>query len=671
MKWLRNASIRTKLVLLAGTAVLFALALSSTGIIVSDVRMIRSATLEQLEVQARMMEFNSDGVLAFADEHAAKDLLQSMSLQPAVEAACLLDTQGDVFAAYQKDPNEPLKIPSHLTDGAHVTKSGHIEIVMPVREDDDNGEVVGTLYIRANTDNIGAHLAAQIRYIVLVSLGSLLIAVTITAFLQNAISRPILRLSEAAQVITREENYSIRVSREAQDELGTLYRSFNQMLDALKSTHDEVALQAERLAKEVGVRKRAESDLMVAKEAAEASNRAKSEFLANMSHEIRTPLTGILGFTDVLLAGGDDGDIAKRNEYLTTIQASGKHLLTVINDILDLSKIESGRVEFEHEACKPDELVEEVLRVLQVKADEKQLSLTARWESQVPRMIYTDAPRVRQALINLIGNSIKFTGRGSVEVVGRLAQFEGRPQIEFDVIDTGIGIMEDQLAKIFDPFVQADSSVTRRFGGTGLGLAITRKIARGLGGDLTAVSEIGEGSTFTFRFDTGDISGVPLVTPMDARKMTVRVERPKVAKVSKELKVLLVEDGDTNRKLIKLLLERAGAKVETAENGAVGVEVALKQRFDVILMDMQMPVMDGYTASRRLRDAGQTLPIIALTAHTMSGDREKCLEAGCTDYLTKPINAEQMFATIERSMHEAAGRKVAEVSPDSDTVRVV
>jgi CheY-like chemotaxis protein len=252
-----------------------------------------------------------------------------------------------------------------------------------------------------------------------------------------------------------------------------------------------------------------------------------------------------------------------------------------------------------------------------------------------------------------------------------LTQFEGRPQIEFDVIDTGIGIMEDQLAKIFDPFVQADSSVTRRFGGTGLGLAITRKIARGLGGDLTAVSEIGEGSTFSFRFDTGDISGVPLVTPPDARKMTVRVERPKVAKVSKELKVLLVEDGDTNRKLIKLLLERAGARVTTAENGAVGVEIALKQPFDVILMDMQMPVMDGYTASRRLRDAGQTLPIIALTAHTMSGDREKCLDAGCTDYLTKPINAEQMFATIERSMNEAAGRTAAEVSPDDDTVRLV
>ena len=664
MKWIQNASIRTKLVLLAGAAVLFALIMSSTGIIVSDIRMIRSATIEQLEVQARMMEFNSDGVLAFADDRAAEDLLQSMSLQPAVEVACLLDPDGKVFAAYLKNDDQPLDIPAKLMEGAHVTAGGHIEIVTPVREDADNGELVGMLYIRANTDNIAAHTASQIRFIVLISLVSLLVAVTIAAFLQNAISRPILRLSEAAQVITREENYSIRVSREAQDELGTLYRSFNQMLDALKSTHDEVALQAERLAKEVGVRKRAEADLFIAKEAAEASNRAKSEFLANMSHEIRTPLTGILGFTDVLITGGDDGDMAKRIEYLSTIQASGKHLLTVINDILDLSKIESGRVEFEHEACKPDQLVLDVLRVLQVKADEKSLMLSAHWASEIPRLIYTDASRVRQALINLIGNSIKFTSQGSVEVVGRLMQFQGRPQLEFDVIDTGIGIADDQLAKIFEPFIQADSSVTRRFGGTGLGLAITRKIARGLGGDLTAVSETGEGSTFTLRFDTGDISGIPLITPAAAdQPRAVEAARPAARKVSSEISVLLVEDGDTNRKLIKLLLERAGARVTTAVNGAVGVEIAMRESFDVILMDMQMPVMDGYSAARRLRDSGATLPIIALTAHTMTGDREKCLDAGCTDYLTKPINAELMFAAIERAMLTAA-----ENAAESDAV---
>jgi signal transduction histidine kinase len=619
--------------------------------------MIRTATLEQLEVQARMMEFNSDGVLAFADEEAGEELLRSMSLQPAVEVACLLNASGEVFAAYTKFPDMPLDLPAHLDEGARVTDGGFIEIVTPVREDDGGGEQLGTLYIRANTDNIVQHATSQIRFILLVSLGSLLAAVIITAFLQRAISRPIVQLAEAAQMITREEDYSIRVTPESEDELGKLYCSFNQMLDALKSTHDELATQAEQLAKEVKVRKRTEADLFVAKEAAEASNRAKSEFLANMSHEIRTPLTGILGFTDVLLAGGDDGDVTKRMEYLTTIQTSGKHLLGVINDILDLSRIESGRMEFESEACNPDKIAEEVIRVLQVKAQEKSLRLSIRWDGKIPQIIFTDGPRVRQALINLVGNSIKFTGEGSVELVGRLVDFEGRTQIQFDVIDSGIGIAADKLDGIFDPFVQADTSVTRRFGGTGLGLAITRRIARELGGDLTATSQVGKGSTFSLRFNTGNIAGIPLISP-------VTCEEPRVVKPAAPLEqkrqldgvnILLVEDGETNRKLIKLILERAGARVATAVNGLEGCEVAEREPFDIILMDMQMPVLDGYSATRRLRDAGLTLPIVALTAHTMTGDREKCLEAGCTDYLTKPINADQMFATLESILAMAGG----------------
>ena len=657
MNWLRNISIRSKLILLAGTAVFFALLLSSTGIIFNDIAMIRSGTVDQLEVQARMMEFNSDGVLAFADQQAAEDLLRSMSLQPAVEVACLFDTHNEVFAAYTKSENASLELPASLKEGARVTSDGYIEIVMPVREDEGTKELLGTLYIRANTGNISAHAEAQTKFIVLVSLGSLLAAITIITFLQNTISRPILRLAEAAQVITREEDYTIRVSRESKDELGMLYRSFNQMLDALKSTHDEVAHQADQLAKEVNVRTQAEADLMVAKDAAEASNRAKSEFLANMSHEIRTPLTGILGFTDVLIAGGDDGDMAKRLEYLTTIQASGKHLLGVINDILDLSKIESGRLEFENEACDPQRIVHDVVRVLQVKAEEKSIGLLVRWESRIPQIMYSDAARVRQALLNLIGNSIKFTATGSVEVVGRVVEFDDRPQMQFDVVDTGMGISPEQLERIFEPFVQADSSVTRQYGGTGLGLAITRRIARGLGGDLTASSRIGIGSMFTMRIDAGDIDGVPLISP-SAEESPRPVDGHAATQQKRSLdgtSILLVEDGPTNRKLIKLLLERAGANVATAENGEIGCECALQKNFDLILMDMQMPVLDGYSATRRLRDQGLTLPILALTAHTMTGDREKCLEAGCSDYLVKPINAEQMFATIENAL--AASRE--------------
>jgi signal transduction histidine kinase/DNA-binding NarL/FixJ family response regulator len=657
MRLLRSLSIRTKLVLLAGTAVCCALIISSSGIILKDIEMIRSATIEQLQVQAQMMEFNSNGVLAFAAAEEAEKLLSSMELQPAVEVACLIDVDDEILATYRKDKNCEFRLPKHLVDGARVTDDGFIELVTPVLEDGDKPEYLGTLYIRANTDNVESHTSALIRYIVLTSLGSLIVAITVTAFLQNAISRPILRLTEAAQVITREEDYSIRVTSTSQDELGTLYRSFNQMLDALKSTHDQVANQAQQLAKEVGVRKRAESDLMGAKDAADASNRAKSEFLANMSHEIRTPLTGILGFTDVLLSGGDDGDIAKRHEYLTTIQASGQHLLGLINDILDLSKIESGRLEFESQACRVDTLVAEVVRVLQVKADEKSLDLNVHWETKIPQMVFSDPTRVRQALMNVVGNSLKFTSLGGVDIVGRLIQTSDSAAIEFEVIDTGIGISREAIDRIFDPFIQADNSVTRRFGGTGLGLAISRRIARGLGGDLTATSELGKGSHFFLRIDAGDISGVPLVMPAAIEKFrggatAAHGGQQKLPPID----ILLVEDGETNRKLISLMLRRAGATVATAENGELGVAAARAKAYDVILMDMQMPVLDGYSATRRLRDLGMSIPVIALTANAMTSDREKCLAAGCTDYLTKPINADALFAAVHRAIEPAISK---------------
>ncbi|HYO26306.1 MAG TPA: response regulator [Lacipirellulaceae bacterium] len=655
---IRDASIRTKLILLAGTAVCCALVVSSTGIILKDIQMIRAASIEELAVQARMMEFNSDGVLAFDDPVEAENLLSSMALQPAVETACLLDVNNRVLAAYSKDKQAPLNLPTPLVEGTHATEDGHVEIVTPVREDGAAAERLGVLYIRANTHNIKAHATSLIRYIALVSLGSLLVAIAVTAFLQKAISHPILRLTEAAQVITREEDYSIRVAWAANDELGTLYRSFNQMLDALKSTHDQVANQAQQLSKEVGVRKRAEADLVGARDAAEASNRAKSEFLANMSHEIRTPLTGILGFTDILLTGGDDGDAAKRHEYLTTIQASGQHLLGLINDILDLSKIESGRLEFEHAPCQIDEIVTEVVRVLQVKADEKSLDLKVRWDTPIPKTVHTDPTRLRQALMNIVGNSIKFTSMGSVEIIGRLVRRDQTAALELDVADTGVGIAAEAIERIFDPFIQADSSVTRRFGGTGLGLAISRRIARGLGGDLTARSELGKGSCFTLRIDAGAIAGVPLIMPavvqnVRAAGMTVANQPLPV------IDILLVEDGETNRKLIKLLLSRAGARVETAENGELGVAAAQRKRFDLILMDMQMPVLDGYSATRRLRAAGMTLPIIALTANAMTSDRDKCLAAGCTDYLTKPINAAHLFEAVRRAIDAPPGERAA------------
>ena len=398
--------------------------------------------------------------------------------------------------------------------------------------------------------------------------------------------------------------------------------------------------------------------------ATEAANRAKSEFLANMSHEIRTPLNAILGFTELLIRGADEGDQAERQDYLQTIHRSGRHLLELINDILDLSKIEAGRLDVERIACSPYEVVANVMSVLRVRAKEKGLRFASEWPDGVPATIHTDPVRLRQLLINLAGNAIKFTDTGSVRIVARLKGPLSKPQMAFYVIDTGIGIAPDKLDRIFEPFVQADSSVTRRFGGTGLGLAISRRLAAAMGGDLTVQSELGKGSIFTATIDPGPLEGVEIApsSPADAVNGNGTITQASQHKVSlAPARILLVEDGSTNRKLISLVLRRAGAEVMTAENGQTGVDLAVKASFDLILMDMQMPVLDGYSATEKLRKLGCTLPIIALTAHAMAGDEQKCRRAGCSGYLSKPVDSDRLLQTVAEHLARGATPATAEV----------
>ncbi|MBX3444417.1 MAG: PAS domain S-box protein [Planctomyces sp.] len=395
-------------------------------------------------------------------------------------------------------------------------------------------------------------------------------------------------------------------------------------------------------------RKASEQELRRAKDDAESANRAKSEFLANISHEIRTPLTGILGFADVLRR--EEISARQARSYLDIIHSSGTHLLTLINDILDLSKIEAGRMEFDRNRCSPHQIIADVLSVLRVRAQEKGLSLECCWTTSTPEFIESDPARLRQLLMNLVGNAIKFTDRGLVSVEAAYDAQTPEPRLAISVRDTGIGIAADHLDRIFLPFDQADNSITRRFGGTGLGLAISRHIARGLGGDISVSSLAGHGSTFRVTLATGCADDVVLIPATSGDSVQPRSAEPALKSVEpvdlSARRILLVEDGETNRDLISLVLGRAGADVMCAENGREGVELAERERFDLILMDMQMPVMDGYSAAAALRAGGCRAPIIALTAHAMRGDREKCLAAGCTGYLTKPIQIDRLLETV-------------------------
>jgi len=420
--------------------------------------------------------------------------------------------------------------------------------------------------------------------------------------------------------------------------------------------------------------------LEAAKQDAEAASRSKSEFLANMSHEIRTPMTAILGYSETLL---EDGDITVaprgRVEAIHTIRRNGNHLLQIINDILDISKIEAGKLKVEHIQCSPVRLVADVKSLMQVRADAKNLHLCLEYSGVIPETIESDPTRLKQILVNLTGNAIKFTETGGVRLVTRFVNTDpiggmgpAKPMLQFDVIDTGIGMTEEQTGRLFQAFAQADTSTTRKFGGTGLGLMISKRLSEMLGGTITVESKPGMGSTFRVTVVTGSMDGVKMLDD----HATATCVRPETAAETKQeadklyCRILLAEDGPDNQRLIAFVLKKAGADVTVVEDGKLAAHVALAALeesvpFDVILMDMQMPVMDGYEATRLLRQKGYTRPIIALTAHAMAGDRQECIDAGCDDYASKPIDRKGLIATIQKWQQKDSAATKPNASPSA------
>ena len=389
-------------------------------------------------------------------------------------------------------------------------------------------------------------------------------------------------------------------------------------------------------------------DLRIARDEADHANKAKSNFLANMSHEIRNPLNAIVGFTDILRRGLEDNEIT-RVRYLDTIHASGTHLVELINDILDFSKIEAGKLDLEIRECHPYELMNDVVNVLRMKAEQQSLSLSVEVQGPIPQTIESDPTRLRQVLMNLVSNAIKFTSEGGVRIVASMIQRAGQNAVRFEVIDTGIGMTTEQMGRLFQEFMQADSSVTRRFGGTGLGLAISKRLIEALGGEMAVESEPGKGSTFHFCVATRNIENVAMLTEQQLAEQfssTSRVTRAGLSTWFKPARVLITDDTPANRQLAGLVLRKAGLHVDAAENGAIAVAKATEFAYDLLLMDMQMPVMDGFTATKTLRSQGQTTPILAFTANVTEQDRMHCIASGCTGFLTKPINIDLLLSTI-------------------------
>jgi signal transduction histidine kinase/ActR/RegA family two-component response regulator len=443
--------------------------------------------------------------------------------------------------------------------------------------------------------------------------------------------------------------------------------AMGEILTGLLYLHEDLVLREERraaadeqlraavarLERQHAVAVRLAAELRTAKEEAEAATASKSQFLAHMSHEVRTPLTALIGFSDLMFDAGVPE--ATRQNYGQIVRRNGQHLLAVIDDILDLSKIEAGKLDIEPMPCALIELLADLVSLMQVRANQRGLELSLEFVTDVPEFVITDPTRLRQILLNLVSNSIKFTVVGRVRI--GVAYAQDLDTVTIEVTDTGIGMTPDQLTRAFEPFAQAESATVRRFGGSGLGLAISQRLAVALGATLTARSEVGKGSAFTLRLSAH--------VPAGTRRLRSLLERPAspsdlasgvaAATAPDRLvgRVLVAEDGPDNQLLLRTILEQRGLEVTVVDDGRKAIAAVLEAKrfgvpYDLILMDMEMPELDGYETTRQLVRIGIAAPIVALTAHAMAGQQEKCVQAGCRDYMSKPVDRRALIALVAR-----------------------